>query len=62
MRHVRTLTEARQSKANEFQDFICAFSGAFSAIIAAFGGTSPITEYIDSKCAFDVPDNGGDSA
>jgi len=59
MRHVKSISTVQSKPANEFQDAICAFASAFSAIIAAFGGSSPIAEYIDGKCAFEVPDGGG---
>ena len=62
MRHVKSITTVEAKKADEFQDAICAFSNAFSAIIRAFGGASPITEFIDSKCAFEVPGTGDGGA
>lgn len=57
MRHIQKISAGRPSTADQFQDVVCALAGILAAVIQAFGGASPIAEYVDSKCAFETPTN-----
>jgi hypothetical protein len=55
VKHVRTLTNGHPSQANVWQDIICQVVGIFSALLGAFGGASPLTDYVDEKCLIPTP-------
>ena len=55
MRHIQKISSVRVEKADQVQDAICAVVTVLAAVLQAFGGESPIANYIDSKCSFEVP-------
>ena len=55
MKHVKKLSQARPVQAAAWQDILCELASVLNAVIAAFGGASPIAAYVDDKCALPTP-------
>jgi hypothetical protein len=55
VKHLRSLSSGQPAQANIWQDIICQFAGVLSALLGAFGGASPLTDYVDDKCLIPTP-------
>lgn len=59
MRHVNPISKQAPRKADAVADVICVVTEILAGVIGALGGNAPIVDYLDSKCSFGVPDDGG---
>lgn len=61
MKHVKAMTSVKAVRANSYENAICMFAKAFNDLIAAFGGTAPITVYFENKCIYPGLNDGTDT-
>jgi hypothetical protein len=55
MKHVRPITANTPQKAAQWQDIVCMIVNTFNALLAAFGTSSPIGDFLGEKCTFPTP-------
>lgn len=61
MKHIRLLGQSRPTRAAAWQDIVCEIASVINAVVAAFGGASPIAIYVDEKCAIPDPNPDDDT-
>lgn len=55
MKHLTPMTVRRPAEAALWQDILCNVVSVFSGLLRAFGGASPLADYIDDKCLIPPP-------
>ena len=55
MKHFAQITRSAPAKPAAWQEFVCAFAVALNSLMSFFGGSSPITLYVEDKCDIPVP-------
>lgn len=55
MKHVKPMCRRGVTAANEYQEFVCRTFEIFNALLEFFGGSSPLGQYVESKCAIPTP-------
>ena len=62
MKHVTRVTQSPVAKAGGWEDNICVVVQTINAIMSFFGGSSPLLEYVASKCEIPTPNDAGSGA
>ncbi len=55
MKHLGTVSKFAPSAANDTQDILCTIASAIADMVSAKGGTAPLVNWVDEKCAIPVP-------
>jgi hypothetical protein len=55
MKHLTHVTQSPVAQAANREDMICVVAQTLSSILSFFGGSSPLIEYISSKCEIPTP-------
>ncbi|HOJ68529.1 MAG TPA: hypothetical protein PK379_02550 [Candidatus Hydrogenedentes bacterium] len=54
MKHVRLIN--RTSRATAFEDTVCQIVYIFNAVLGFFGGASPLGQFLQAKCNYEIPE------
>lgn len=57
MKHLTKVTQSPVAKAGGWEDNICVVVQTVNAILTFFGGSSPLLEYVGSKCEIPTPND-----
>lgn len=57
MKHVTRVTQSPVAKAGGWEDNICVISQTINAVLSFFGGSSPLFQYVGSKCEIPMPND-----
>ncbi len=61
MNHLRRITNGAPARGALWHDVVCVAASAKNGILTALGGTLPLADAIESKCAFEPPTDDSDT-
>lgn len=53
MKHIKPVN--RTSRATAFEDTVCQIVYVFNAVLGFFGGSSPVGQFVQAKCNYEIP-------